>query len=202
MKKIQLILLAVLISFSQFQVSCQIDSTRKVFVGLTAGMSFFDPSGVNQYIKNTIGDVTVTQGFSDIILNLNGSLSIIYKINDRTDISGIFDIAIAPKIIYYENESGGYTFNFYRLSPGAIVNLYFGNSKESKFVLGGGVLLNFMGFEDFSGVSPSLRLQAGQNFQMGSVIVKCLGVINIMPPANSGIQLNYTDIGACIGIEF
>jgi hypothetical protein len=207
MKKIHFILLVVFILFSQFKVSSQIDSTRKVFVGFTAGMSFFGPSGVNNKLKELIGDVDIQSGFSEIVMNVNGSFSIIYKINERVDFSGIFDIAIAPKVLTIYNTGETSTFSFNRFSPGAMCNIYFGNEKNSKFVMGAGVLYNFMNFEGYTGSGFSLRLQAGQNFKMGSVIVKCLGVINLMPPVNGNnqgdiIQLNYTDIGACLGIEF
>jgi hypothetical protein len=202
MKKIKIIVLVICILFSQFKISAQIDSTRQVFVGLTAGMSFFGPSGVNNKMKELLSDVTITSGFSEIIMNLNASFSIIYKINESVDVSGIIDVALAPKFIMITNTGDSRTFSFNRFSPGVICNLYFGSDRDSKFVMGAGALLNFMSFEDYSGTGPSLRLQAGQNFRMGSVVVKCLGVINVMPPVNSGIQLNYTDIGACVGIEF
>jgi hypothetical protein len=210
MKKIQLFLVIAFLSLGQYEAFAQMEDSvppKQVYVGFTGGMSFFGPSGVNDRIKSEVGsNVSYEQGFPEIVMNLSVSMSVIYKINESADVAGILDLALAPKFIYYSN-GGGYDFYFFRFSPGVIGNLYFGTSRESKFFIGGGALVNFMQFEDFSGISPGIRLQAGQSFRMGSVTVKAMGVINVMPQAKDEYQgyhinLNYTDIGGVVGIEF
>lgn len=208
MKNIISITLIAFISFGQSTLFSQEDSTRKIFFGISGGMSFFDPSGVNGYIKNYLSakNELIESGFSDIVLNLSLKLDLSYKVNENIDLSGIIDLAFAPKIIVITNSNNTESFSFNRYSPGATFDYYIGGRKDNKLILGAGILYNFMGFQGYTGSGISFRMEAGKSIQVGSIKLKFMGIINIMPPIdgkNQGtiVELNYTDVGLSLGIE-
>lgn len=95
-------------------------------------MSFFFPSGVNGYIKDYLNSrsIQIQAGISDIILNLSCKLDISYKLNENINLSGLVDVAFAPKFIMIPNTGSTETFSFNRYSPGATCDLYVGGRKK------------------------------------------------------------------------
>lgn len=63
-----------------------------------------------------------------------------------------------------------------------------------------------MEFSGYTGSGVSLRMQIGKSIRVGSLRLKFMGIINLMPPIdgkklNEKVEFNYTDVGVSLGIE-
>lgn len=209
MKKL-LTILAVLISAILINPSFSQENPppKQLYFGLGFGLSFFGPTGVNNNIQNYLDSkgISITSGTSDIIMNISFKANITYMINESFGLSGLWDMAFAPKVIVVTNGASE-SFSFNRFSPGAIGEYYFGIKDNRKFVLGAGILYNFMTFRDYSASGLSYRLQIGQMMKIDKYQLKLLIMLDIMPPVNTTMtsspnELNYTDFGFCMGFDF
>jgi len=209
MKKLSVIALIVFLAIClNLSFSQEITPPKQLYFGFSFGFSFFSPTGVNNNIQNYLDSrgISITSGTSDIIMNITLKANITYMINESFGLTGMWDMAFAPKVIVVENGASE-SFSFNRFSPGVLGELYLGSKEYRKFMIGIGAFYNLMSFRNYSASGLSYRLEAGEMIKFSNHRIRLLAVLNIMPPVNSTMtsspnELNYTDFGFCVGFDF
>jgi hypothetical protein len=175
--------------------------------GIGIGIGFFNPGGVNEYIKNDLGENTI-----------NGDLYLYEEVkaflNFKTrwfDVVPMVEYAVGPKWVINGDKS--YFFN--RLSPGATADFFIpmGISGKYAFFLGGGAQYHMMSFKGYKGEAIGYRFQFGFDLQFGSFNLQPTLYFNLanakngLPAEIDGYvfenrDLDYTGGGFSINMSF
>jgi len=170
---------------------------KKFYFGVSPSIGFFNPVGVNNYIKNKLEEqnITINFGYPQMFMNygINVLGSYYYK---QISITGSMELSYAYKYVSIPNGTS-HVYSFERTSLGLTSNYYIPLSSRRSLFIGAGVLDNFMFFERFKASSIGGRAQAGLDFKMGRIRAKVYGRLNFMQTAhaidgNKSCNLNYS----------
>jgi len=180
----------------------------KVLVGIGINIGFFNPEDINQYIEDWMSEKGIIElvGTSDMVMNLGGHFDIGYRINDYIELYGTIEYCAGMK---YISVSGGtnHFFNLGRFSPGFIANILIplSSSARNSFFVGGGVLYHMMKFEEYSGNTAGLRIQAGfslNNFNFNPQIFLAYDAAKTTDQDDEDFEMNYSGIQVGINLNF
>lgn len=175
--------------------------------GIGIGVGFFSPTGVNEYIKNDLGENTIN---GDLYLYEEAKVFLNFKFK-WFDVVPMVEYAIGPKWVINGDKS--YFFN--RLSPGVTADFFIpmGMSGKYAFFLGAGTQYHMMSFEGYKGETIGYRFQLGFDLQFGSFNLQPTLYFNLANAKNAlrddtvehtfkNHDLDYTGGGLSINMSF
>lgn len=198
------LLLTIIITFNISSLRSQ-ESIVKFHPSFGVAIGFFNPKGVNNFIKNDLSSnniVTTTSSDMFAYYEAHGGLTLKIKF---IGISGFAEYATSPKwIIVTNGSSRSYYFNRTTLGVSTDFFIPLGTSKHSIF-FGGGITYNFLKFKAFKASDPGFRIQAGASLQFGKFNLQPYARFNYAKakdviPFTASPFLNYT--GGQLGFIF
>ena len=158
-------------------------------------IGFFYPDDVNSYIANDLSGYIITQGTSDLILNINLGMGFGFRFANLFEIQPIVEYSIAPKIIINIDKS--YSFN--KFSGGIMANFLIpvASNRKHSIIIGGGMFYHNMTFEKFSGNTIDPRFQAGfsiNNNRFNPQIILSVDLAKTEADNNEYFELDYTSV--------
>jgi hypothetical protein len=171
--------------------------------GIGIGIGFFNPDGVNEYIKSDLSEYVTTNA------NLYMYEEVKAFLNFKTrwfDVVPMVEYAIGPKIVVGADA----TYFFNRLSPGVTADFFIpmGMSGKYAFFLGGGAQYHMMSFEGYKAETLGYRFQLGFDLQFGSfnlqptLYYNLANAKDVISENTENRDLNYTGGGFSINMSF
>jgi hypothetical protein len=159
MKKI-FCLLTVVFLFINAQ-SQELPRKQKFCFGGGIGIGFFYPQDVNDYIANELPSGETVFGVNGLYMNLGINLTLGYKIYRNWEFQWLAETYAAPK--YVTTNVGDYSYNFWRVSTGVLVNFHIPMNAIGKHSIyfGAGPLFHNMTFKEYNASTVGARFQVG-----------------------------------------
>lgn len=145
---------------------------NRLLLGGGALFGFFNPDGVNTYLKNWVEAQHgyTTQGTPHMLLHVGPRAAVVFSPIPYIDITVLGELAWAPKVATLENGTGKSTyFSYTRLSGGALANIHIPLREQSIF-FGGGVLYSKLAFEEYTAETPGFRVQVGTRIPISNTL--------------------------------